>query len=65
MAAAFRWDTHGGGLARAWVSGMYCVLPPFPDGRFVVLSYQSDSPFGGRKQDVWMQFLNDVRRVRK
>jgi hypothetical protein len=47
---------------------LFCVLPPFGDGRFVVLSYQRESPFpdpdpekkGG---NAWEAFLKSVQIV--
>ena len=46
----------------------FCVLPPFPDGRFVVLSYARASPApdaAGRGEKAWNAFLAGVRRARK
>jgi hypothetical protein len=47
----------------------FCILPPFEDGRFFVLSYQRESPFpelgpktkGG---NAWKAFLKSVRLAR-
>ena len=46
----------------------FCVLPPFPDGRFAVLSYARESPapdVAGRGEKAWREFLAGVRRARK
>jgi hypothetical protein len=46
----------------------FCVLPPFPDGRFAVLSYarESSAPdITGNAEKAWKAFLAGVRRARK
>jgi hypothetical protein len=46
----------------------FCVLPPFPDGRFAVLSYARESPapdITGGADKAWKAFLSGVRRARK
>lgn len=46
----------------------FCVLPPFPDGRFAVLSYARDSEapdLKERGEKAWSAFLAGVRLARK
>jgi hypothetical protein len=46
----------------------FCVLPPFPDGRFAVLSYarESEAPdIKRRGEKAWSAFLAAVRLARK
>ncbi len=43
----------------------FCVLPPFRDGRFAVLSYARESPapdIKGEGEKAWKAFLAGVRR---
>ena len=45
----------------------FCVLPPFPDGRFAVLSYAREGPAPdatGRGEKAWSAFLAGVRLAR-
>ena len=62
----------GGGDPHAFSPGpplmgreTFCVLPPFPDGRFAVLAYARESPtpsVKGEGEKAWKAFLAGVRR---
>ena len=46
-------------------TGVFCVLPPAPDGRFLVLSYERLSPVpdpSGKGEKAWKSFLKSARR---
>jgi hypothetical protein len=59
-------DPHAVSSGRArMASERFVILPPAPDGRFVVLSYQRESPVPDpelRGEAAWKAFLKSARR---
>lgn len=58
-------DPHAPAAAPRLGTGVFCVLPPAPDGRFLVLSYERLSPvpdLAGKGEKAWKSFLKSARR---
>lgn len=58
-------DPHTPSAAPRLGPAVFCVLPPVPDGRFLVLSYERQSPvpdLAGKGEKAWKSFLKSARR---